>query len=125
MSCPCIKYEQDVSRSTPVVGGVPSPQRTGYTVTKVRPLTQCAAWAPFIMTSIVPRTLPRQDVISGGDRTSSSIHPTHGNVPNYVKTYAKAYTCVPNRQGKSVGCQEIHTKTKRKYPTTTKEILVC
>jgi hypothetical protein len=64
-------------------------------------------------------------VISGGDRTSSSIHPTHGNVPNYVKTYAKAYTCVPNRQGKSVGCQEIHTKTKRKYPTTTKEILVC
>lgn len=49
----------------------------------------------------------------------------HDNIPNYVATYAKAYTCVPIKRGKRVGCQEIRVKTKGKYLIAAEEVLVC
>jgi hypothetical protein len=83
-----IKCGRGVHLPVPVAGGM-CPALNAYDVrslqglgcasnlhvTKAEPLTQCVAWASLIMTSTVPRALPRQGGTGGGDKMALSIHP--------------------------------------------------
>jgi hypothetical protein len=54
-------------------------------------LTQCAVWAPFIITSTVPRALTRYGEDGGGGDETIPPTPAHDSVSGYAATYTKGY----------------------------------
>jgi hypothetical protein len=59
-------------------------------------LTQCAIWAPFIMTSTF--LVHYRGMNGHAKETRRPLHLTHDSVLSYVATYVKAY--VPIRRDK-------------------------
>jgi hypothetical protein len=61
-------------------------------VTEARALTKCAIWAPFIMTS----TMPRAKGWTERTRQHRRLHSMHGtgSISGYAATYIKAHVSI-------------------------------
>jgi hypothetical protein len=91
-------------------------------ITEARPLTQCAAWAPFIMTSLF--LVYYRGMKDRRRRRDDTTHTYARHRIRHTTTYRKGCVCTLIRENRGIECQE-HTRRPGRDTRSARSSIVC